>query len=273
MSSVMSKRPSPGVVLLSTRDGERARECGETIANGPQISLSLAAAAGVHSALCSLARRASSISLSLAADTAPARSIRSSRLRVVSQVHGVKPGLGNTNRSTPSKDSPSWTPTATSIPRPEMSVSAGATTCIAWNPDGSSPDSSTTGRRSSNSAHQTSPRRMCPPGTSAVEPDREPSSSARRVGIVVDDLGDRARHDGTLVPAFEPREIALGQDTLPSRVGHCDSAHAQHGQYGLGLCLGAALGPGIFPGVLHGGQELLLVGRSGRLLPEHPLEL
>ena len=56
------------------------------------ISLSLAAAAGVHAVLCSLARSASSISLSLAVDTAPARSIRSSRLRVVSQVHGVKPG-------------------------------------------------------------------------------------------------------------------------------------------------------------------------------------
>src|SRR5207248_3798535 len=126
---------------------------------------------GVHSALCSLARSASSISLSLAVDTAPARSIRSFRLRVVSQVHGVKPGHGNANRSTPSKGSPSGTPTATSIPRPEMSVSAGATTCIARHPDGSPPDSSTTGRRSSNSAHQTSPRRMCPPGTSAVERD------------------------------------------------------------------------------------------------------
>jgi len=43
-------------------------------------------------------------------------------------------------------------------------ASAGATTCIARNPDGSSSDSSTTGRRSPNSTHQTSPRRMCPPG-------------------------------------------------------------------------------------------------------------
>ena len=45
-----------------------------------------------------------------------------------------------------------------------MSVPAGATTCIARDPDGSSSDSSTTGRRSSNSTHQISPRRMCPPG-------------------------------------------------------------------------------------------------------------
>jgi hypothetical protein len=124
------------------------------------ISLNLATAAGVHRAVCSLARRASSISLSLAADTAPARSVRSSRFKVVSQVHGVKPGSGNTNRSTPSKGSPSFVPTATSIPSPEMPVSAGAATCIARNPDGSSPDSSTTGRRSSNPARQTSPRRM-----------------------------------------------------------------------------------------------------------------
>jgi Transposase IS66 family len=121
-------------------------------------------AAGIHSVPCPAARRASSISLSFAGDSAPARSIRSSRLRVVSQVHGVKPGRGNTSRSTPSKGSPSRTPTATSTPRPEMSAPAGATTCIARNPDGPSSDSSTTGRRSSNSTHQTSPRRMCPPG-------------------------------------------------------------------------------------------------------------
>ena len=71
---------------------------------------------------CPAARRASSISLSFAGDSAPARSIRSSRLRVVSQVHGVKPGRGNASRSTPSKGSPSRTPTATSTPRPEMSA-------------------------------------------------------------------------------------------------------------------------------------------------------
>jgi hypothetical protein len=35
-------------------------------------------------------------------DSVPARSIGSSRLRVVSQVHGVKPGRGNTTRSAPS---------------------------------------------------------------------------------------------------------------------------------------------------------------------------
>jgi SRSO17 transposase len=46
------------------------------------IPLSLATAAGVHRAVCSLARGTSSISLSLAADTAPARSIRSSRFKV-----------------------------------------------------------------------------------------------------------------------------------------------------------------------------------------------
>src|SRR5215471_19739175 len=65
------------------------------------ISLNLAAAAGVHSVLRSLARRASSISVSFAGDSAPASSIRSSRLRVVSQVQGVKPGRGNATRSTP----------------------------------------------------------------------------------------------------------------------------------------------------------------------------
>nr|ALI94200.1 AslR1 [Streptomyces sp. XZQH4] len=127
------------------------------------ISLNFAVVAGVCSWACSTSRRVSSISLSFAADRAPARSIRSSRDTVVSHVQGVKPGRGNANRSTPSKGSPLMAPTATSTPRPPMSTPAGATSCITWIPDASSPDSSTTGRRSSNSTHQTSPRCTCPP--------------------------------------------------------------------------------------------------------------
>jgi hypothetical protein len=46
-----------------------------------------------------------------------------------------------------------------------MSRPAGATTCITWNPEASSPDSKTTNLRSSNWTHQTSPR--CTPGKRA----------------------------------------------------------------------------------------------------------
>ena len=63
-----------------------------------------------------------------------------------------------------------------------MSVSAGATTCIARNPDGSSSDSSTTGHRSSNSAHQISPRRMCAPGV-RWQADATPAAAGRDAAL------------------------------------------------------------------------------------------
>lgn len=102
------------------------------------ISPSLCAASGVHSLSCPSDRKASSIAPSFAEDSAPARSIRSSRVTVVSYVHGAKPGRGNAKRSTPSKGNPSPAPTATSTSRPLMSTPAGATTCIAWKPYDSS---------------------------------------------------------------------------------------------------------------------------------------
>src|ERR1700722_3386320 len=174
------------------------------------ISVSVASASGVHSVLRPAAATASSISLSFGGGGAPARSIRSSGLTVVSQVQGIKPGRGNTNRSTPSKGSPSSAPTATSTPRPEMAAPAGATTCIAASPDGSSSDSSTTGRRSSNSTHQTSPRCMRPPG--------QETTGECYAG----------RHGSAALPGFQPLVMILARvgdletSWLPSRARPAD---------------------------------------------------
>jgi hypothetical protein len=64
---------------------------------------------------------------------------------------------------------------------------------------------------------------------------------------------NRARHDGPLTPALEPRQIPLGLDLPPDRVGHREPSHAQHGQdvvrSRLVAALGAGLGPGVFPGL------------------------
>ncbi|GAA0280504.1 hypothetical protein GCM10010302_17850 [Streptomyces polychromogenes] len=124
------------------------------------------------------ARRASSISPSFVDDKTPTRSVRSSGASVTSQLHGTRPGRGSATRRTPSRGSPSGAPTATSTATPLISVPAEvvATTCIARNPDAPSPDSSTTGRCSSKSANQTSPRCMCPPDAGSrgnlAHPDR-----------------------------------------------------------------------------------------------------
>ncbi len=60
---------------------------------GPSVIL--AAVIGAHALLSPAARRASPTSLSFTEDNTPARSIRSSRVTVVSHAHGVKPGRGN----------------------------------------------------------------------------------------------------------------------------------------------------------------------------------
>lgn len=49
--------------------------------------------------------------------------------------------------------------------------------------------------------------------------------------------------------------------------------HAAGDQWRRAEDLIAALGPGVFPGLLHGHEERLLVGCPALVLPEHPLEL
>lgn len=54
-------------------------------------------------------------------------------------------------------------------------------------------------------------------------------SSVRRTSAhVVDHLGDRSRHDGSLKPALKPRQIPLALDLPSDRIGHRDPPHAQH---------------------------------------------
>lgn len=54
-------------------------------------------------------------------------------------------------------------------------------------------------------------------------------SSVRRTSAhVVDHLGDRSRHDGSLKPALKPRQIPLGLDLPSDCIGYRDPPHAQH---------------------------------------------
>ena len=54
-------------------------------------------------------------------------------------------------------------------------------------------------------------------------------SSVRQTSAhVVDHLGDRSRHDGSLKPTLKPRQIPLALDLPSDRVRHRDPPHAQH---------------------------------------------
>jgi hypothetical protein len=74
----------------------------------------------------STAALASASSWSFAGDSLPACSIKSSRVKVTSQVQGINPVRGRATRTTPSFASPSPLPSLTSRPTSVMSVPAGA---------------------------------------------------------------------------------------------------------------------------------------------------